>query len=56
MEITDYEGVKKLHDELIESNSWFDGKPHLTPDQLDALAWAKTFMERYEKKHGLDTN
>lgn len=46
-----YEGVRRLHDELIESTTWFDGEPHLNEDQLDALQWAKEFMEKYERKH-----
>lgn len=47
----DTRGIKRLCDELVESTTWFDGKPHLTPDQEEALQWAKEFMERYEQKH-----
>lgn len=48
------EGVKQLSELLIESTEWFDGKPHLTPEQEDALQWAKDFMDRYEKKRRIN--
>lgn len=47
----EYEGVKKLSELLVESTCWFDGKPHLTPEEENALQWAKEFMDNYERKH-----
>ncbi len=46
-----YEGVKTLSEALVESTTWFDEKPHLTEKELDALEWAKEFMDRYEYRN-----
>lgn len=50
MSVGTLEGVKRLHDLLIESSTWYDGEPHLTEEELDTLQWAKEFMDRYEQK------
>lgn len=48
---TSVEGVKRLSELLIESTTWYDGEVHLTPEQEDALEWARDFMRKYEHSH-----
>ncbi len=47
------EDVKSLCEALIASEGKMAEFTYLTEKQLDDLRWAKDFMNRYEKKHGL---
>ncbi len=54
MELTDkdFDMVNKVRMDILETSSWYDGKPHLTLEQEEILEWALEFMKRYEKRHG----
>lgn len=42
---TQPELIKSLSEALIESTTWFDGKPHLSPDQEELIQLGRMMEE-----------